>query len=471
MSSRSGIGFRSERGPILISLMLSTALIAIDATILATAVQSVVADLGGFSQFPWLFSSYMLAQAVSVPIYAKLSDTIGRKVILVFGIVVFLVGSIACGFAWSMPALIVFRALQGLGAGAIGPMTQTVAGDIYTVAERAKVQGYLAGVWAAASVLGPTLGGVFSQFVSWRWIFFINIPLCLIAGLLLLRSYHEGAERPEERRRVDVLGGTVLMLGLTAVILAVLEGGHGWGWLSPTGLGIVAFGISGLAVFVLRSRRATEPILDLSLLRLPIVWAPTVISACVGALLTGFTAFAPSYLERTAGSTPVVAGFAVAACTLGWPIAATTAGSLYLRWGFRRTALIGGSITTAGSLALVAVSSQPNPLTVAACAALIGFGLGWTATPTLIAAQAAVEWNQRGAVTGLNVFARTAGGAIGVAVYGAISNGIIARGGGEYDVPTIISATNWVFVGVAVTAALMLLTATAMPRHVRAAES
>ncbi|MFT4232444.1 MAG: MFS transporter [Leucobacter sp.] len=462
MVTRAQVGLRSERGPILLALMLATALIAIDSTILATAVQSVVSDLGGFAQFPWLFSSYMLAQAVSVPIYAKLSDMIGRKPVLLFGIAVFLLGSVACGFAWSMPALIVFRALQGLGAGAVAPTAQTVTGDIYSVEERAKVQGYVAAVWASASVLGPALGGVFAQFVSWRWIFFVNIPLCLVAGALLWRGYREIPERSEHR--IDFAGAVALALGLGALILALIEGGQGWAWTSPAGIGLMSFGIMMLAVFAVAARRAAEPILDLALLRLPVVWVPTCVSACVGALLTGFTAFAPSYLERAAGVAPIVAGFAVAACTLGWPIAATNSGRIYLRWGFRRTALLGSSIATVGALALVAVASWPDPLRIALCALAIGFGLGWTATPTLIAAQASVEWNQRGAVTGLNVFARTAGGAIGVAVYGAISNAILA-GGGEHDPASVIAATLWVFVGIAATAVLMLASATAMQKR------
>ncbi|UOQ58747.1 MFS transporter [Leucobacter allii] len=462
MVSRAQIGFRSERGPILLALMLSTGLIAIDATILATAVQSIVADLGGFSQFPWLFSVYLLAQAVSVPVYAKLADMFGRKPILLLGIALFLIGSIACGLAWSMPALVAFRALQGLGAGAVAPMAQTVVGDIYTLEERAKVQGYIASVWAIASVAGPALGGVFSQFVSWRWIFLVNIPLCLLAGLLILRDYRERLERSE--RRVDVLGAVVLTAGLVAVILAVIEGGHAWAWLSPQSLGLAAFGIAALAAFVVLSRRAEEPILDLALLRPAVVWVPTCISACVGALLTGITAFAPSYLERAAGATPLVAGFAVAACSLGWPLAASTAGRIYLRWGFRRTALIGSAIATAGAVGLLAVVWRPDPVTIGLCAFGIGFGLGWTATPTLIAAQASVSWSSRGAVTGLNVFARTAGGALGVAIYGAISNTVLAAGRGETDPATVISATSWVFGGAAATAAIMLVAAAAMPR-------
>lgn len=207
-----------------------------------------------------------------------------------------------------------------------------------------------------------------------------------------------------------------------------------------------------------------EPILDLGLLRTPIVWAPTLVSACIGALLTGLTAFAPNYLERTTGVTPIVAGFAVAALTLGWPISAATAGRLYLRWGFRRTALIGSCVALCGALALVSVGMWPDPVRIALAAFVIGFGLGWTATPTLIAAQSAVDWDQRGSVTGLNVFARTAGGAIGVAVYGAVSNSIIASGGGEFDAPTVTLATEWVFVGVVITAILLFSTAWAMPR-------
>ena len=199
-----GVGFRSERGPVLIALMLSTGLVAIDATIVATAVPSIVHDIGGFTSFPWLFSAYLLAQAVSVPVYAKLSDTIGRKPIMLIGVGLFLLGSILCGVAWSMPVLIAFRVVQGLGAGAVQPMAITIAGDIYTLAERAKVQGYLASVWAVSSVVGPTLGGVFASLGIWRGIFLVNIPLCLVAGWMLVRSFHENVERV--KHRVDYLG-------------------------------------------------------------------------------------------------------------------------------------------------------------------------------------------------------------------------------------------------------------------------
>ncbi len=182
--SRASVGLRSERGPLLLAVMLSVALVAIDSTILATAVPAVVDDLGGFTQFPWLFSIYLLAQAVTVPVYAKLADLYGRKPVMLVGIGLFVLGSLLCGVAWGMGALIAFRAVQGLGAGAVQPMSMTIVGDSYSLEERAKVQGYVASVWAISSVVGPTLGGVFADYASWRWIFFINLPLGLLAGAM-----------------------------------------------------------------------------------------------------------------------------------------------------------------------------------------------------------------------------------------------------------------------------------------------
>ena len=222
-----GVGFRSERGPVLIALMLSSGLVAIDSTIVATAVPSIVRDIGGFSSFPWLFSAYLLAQAVSVPVYAKLSDMAGRKPIILTGIGLFLLGSILCGLAWSMPALIAFRVVQGLGAGAVLPVAITIAGDIYSLAERAKVQGYLASVWAVSSVVGPTLGGVFSSLGIWRGIFLVNVPLCLLAGWMLVRKFHENVERAQHR--VDYLGAALLTVSLSLIMLGRPRGRPGMG--------------------------------------------------------------------------------------------------------------------------------------------------------------------------------------------------------------------------------------------------
>ena len=360
MSTSTTVGLRSERGPILLALMLATALIALDATILATAVPSIVDDLGGLTQFPWLFSVYLLAQAVSVPVYAKLADTVGRKPVILFGIGLFLIGSILCGFAWSMGSLIAMRALQGLGAGAVLPLTTTIAGDIYTVAERAKTQGYIASVWAVSSVVGPTLGGVFSEFASWRWIFFINIPFCLLAGGMLWRNYDESVER--RKHRIDYAGAVVLTVALTLLILAVLEGGQAWAWGSWQSVGAFVVGGVLLVVFGLIERRAAEPILPLEVFSRRLIVATCLISIGVGAVLVGLTSYVPTFLERSTGVSPIVAGLAVAALTIGWPISAAQSGRLYLRIGFRPTALIGLVVASLGALALWLELGDPERL-------------------------------------------------------------------------------------------------------------
>lgn len=443
--------------------MVSNGLIAIDSTILATAVPSIVNDLGGFSQFPWLFSVYLLAQAVTVPVYSKLADMVGRKPIILFGIGVFLLGSVLCGLAWSMPALIAFRAVQGLGAGAISPMTFTIVGDLYTVAERARVQGYLASVWAISAVVGPTLGGFFAQFVGWPWIFFVNIPLCLLAGALIVRNLEE--HRAPLRHRVDYAGAALLMAALTLLLLGLLEGGHAWAWFSVTGVAVFATGAVLLAAFVLVERRAAEPVLPAWPFTRRLLLTTTLLSFAVGAVLIGLTSYIPTYLEVAAGAPPVVAGLALAALTLGWPLAATLSGRIYLRIGFRATVLIGSVLVLLGAVGLLLVVGSPSPVLIGAVCFFLGVGFGFITSPSLVAAQSSVDWGERGVVTGTNLFARNIGSAVGVAVLGAIANAIIAgHPGGEQNPEAMVAATAAVFAAVLVGAVGVLAAAFAMPR-------
>ncbi len=227
-ASDGGVGFSSERGPVLVSIMLALALVALDSTVLATAVPTIVAEFDDFHLFPWLFTGYLLAQAVTTPIYAKLSDIVGRKPVILFGIGIFMAGSILCAASWSMPALIAARVLQGLGAGAVQPMSVTIVGDVYSLAERARVQGYFASVWAMASVTGPTMGGLFAEFGIWCGVFAINVPLCILAAWMLHRRYHERFERREHT--VDYLGAVLLAVSLALLVVAILAGGQAWAW-------------------------------------------------------------------------------------------------------------------------------------------------------------------------------------------------------------------------------------------------
>ncbi len=350
--TRADVGLRSERGPILLAVMLSVALVAIDSTILATAVPSIVGDLGGFAQFPWLFSIYLLAQAVSVPIYGKLSDQFGRKPIMLVGVGLFVLGSVLCGFAGTMGLLIAFRAIQGLGAGAVQPVAMTIIGDLYSIAERAKVQGYVASVWGIASVIGPTLGGVFSDFLDWRWIFFVNVPVGAVAAWMLARRFTE-AKNEVTRHKIDFAGSALLTVGASLVILGLLEGGVIWSWTSLTSIAILAGGVLLLIAFGFNERHASEPILPGWVLRRRVLNGTSLASLTVGMIVIGLTSYIPLFVQSVLGHNALVGGFAVAALSVGWPLAASQSGRLYLRVGFRSTALIGSVFVVVGNALLL----------------------------------------------------------------------------------------------------------------------
>lgn len=469
--SRASVGLRSERGPVLLAVMLSMSLVAIDSTILATAVPAVVEDLGGFSQFPWLFSVYLLAQAVTVPIYAKLADLYGRKPVMLVGIVLFVVGSLLCGLAWGMTSLIVFRAVQGIGAGAVQPIGQTIIGDIYTVAERAKVQGYLASVWAVSAVLGPTLGGLFADYLSWRWVFLVNLPVGLAAAVMFWRGFHESVER--RRHRIDYAGAVLLTAGGLALLLGLLEGGVRWSWTSATSIALFAAAAVLLTVFVLVERRATEPVLPAWVFRHRGLVAAMTTTLIVGVLMMGMTSYIPLYGQAVLGHGAVASGLALAAIALGWPLSAANSGRLYLTVGFRNTMLIGGAVAAAGASLLLLIGPGSSILVLAAPCFVMGLGFGLVASPAIIAAQSSVSWQQRGVATGTTMFSRSVGSAVGVAVFGAIVNGVVASRLGrgvpdlEHLTPEVLDpAIQAVFAASALVAVALLLVGFLMPRRI-----
>jgi EmrB/QacA subfamily drug resistance transporter len=440
--SRRDVGLRSERGPVLLAVMLSTALVALDSTIVATAVPSIVHDLGGFREFPWLFSTYLLAQAATVPVNGKLADLFGRKPLMYYGIGVFLLGSVLCGAAWSMPVLIGARALQGLGAGAVQPIGMTVIGDIYTLRERAKVQGYLASVWGISSVVGPTVGGVFSQLLSWRFIFWVNIPLCLLAAWMLRRF----SERVERRSaKVDYAGAVLLTVATTLVVLGLLEGGQAWSWVGWQT--VVVFGSAALllAGFVLVERAAAQPVLPLWVFTSRTLVVAAAISFLVGGLVLGLSSYVPTLGQEVVGASAILSGLTLGALSLGWPVAAAVSGRLYLSVGFRTTGLLGVGLSLAGAAALVLVSPAGPLWHVALACLFIGFGMGWVASPALVVAQSSVAWGQRGVATATNMFGRSVGSAVGVAVFGAVVN---AATGAHPTAVTLATGVHRVFVGI-----------------------
>ncbi|HEU5110395.1 MAG TPA: MFS transporter, partial [Micromonosporaceae bacterium] len=342
--------------------------------------------------------------------------------------------------------------------------------DIYSLVERAKVIGYLASVWAVSSVVGPALGGIFSDYVSWRWIFFINIPLALLAMGMLQRGFTERLTRTSHR--IDYLGAVLLSGGGALLILGLLAGGVNWAWDSPASIAVLGTAAVLLVLFGLVERRAPEPILPLWVFRRRVLIGSNATSLCVGALLIGLNSYVPLYAQNVLGTSAVVGGFAVAALTLGWPVAATLSGRIYLRVGFRNTALLGAALAILGGIVLVTVTPASGVWQLASGCAVIGAGLGFMSAPALVAAQASADWQTRGVVTGATLFARSVGSAVGIAVFGAVVNASVTAGGSAEHLPADVLATaiHGVYLGVLAVAVIAALCVLVMPGGVPAAE-
>ncbi|HEY5273450.1 MAG TPA: MDR family MFS transporter [Acidimicrobiales bacterium] len=409
-----------SRRPILIALMVTIGIAALDNTIVSTAIPSIVRGLGGFSEFPWVFSIYLLTQAVTVPIYGRLADIFGRRPVLFVGIGIFLLGSALSGAAWSMPTLIVFRGLQGIGAGAVQPVAMTIVGDLYTVEERGRIQGYLSGVWGVAAVVGPALGGTLSQYASWRWIFYLNLPVGAIAAVMLARHLHEQVVR--QTHRIDYAGAIALMGGMTLLILGLLQGDVHWAWTSPAELVVLSAAFALIVAFVEIERRASEPFMPPWLFKWRTLVAGNLAGLAIGALLIGLTSYVPTFAQGVVGVGPVLAGFALAGESVTWVLGSVVSGRLYGHTGFRFTALIGSCICLSGAIAFAFLRSSVSLGLIAVAGSIVGLGFGFVATSVIVAVQSTVGWDRRGVVTGANMFGRTIGGALGVAVFGSIAN-------------------------------------------------
>ncbi|HEV3122666.1 MAG TPA: MFS transporter, partial [Isosphaeraceae bacterium] len=393
--------------------------------------------LKGLDIYPWVFSAYLLASTVTTPLYGKLSDRIGRKRMLLFGLGLFSLGSILSGCAQSMPQLIAMRVVQGLGAGALGPIVVTMIGDLYTLHERGKVQGLFSGVWGAASLLGPALGGELTDQLSWRAVFFVTVPVSLIAAWILFRHVDERIQAAR-RQPVDWLGSALLAGSSTALLLAVLgEGGrptlaNAW-WL---GLALV------LGAFLwVQEKRAADPVLSLELISRPTVAASIAGSFLIGALLFGVDTYIPLYVQGVLGGSARQAGRMITPLFLAWSISVAVAAKLLVRLGFRRTGVIGSLLTAAGAAA-VAVGSL-NPAWASLCLPVgmivIGLGMGPAALCFTVDVQNSVAWAQRGVATSIVMFSRTIGGALGVGILGAslffaLSHRLAAAGATDIDV-------------------------------------
>ncbi|MDN5870311.1 MAG: MFS transporter [Nitrococcus sp.] len=412
-----------QRRWILAALMATMMLAAMDITIVATAIPQIVSDLGGFTRFTWLFSSYLLAQTVTIPIYGKLSDLHGRKPVLIGGTLIFLIGSVASAISWSMIALIVFRGLQGIGAGAIMATVNTIAGDLYSVRERARIQGWLSSVWAVSAILGPTLGGAFAQYLSWRWIFLINLPIGAVAITLIGLFLRE--QVPQHQHRIDFAGAAAVLLAVGTLIFGLLQAGQAWPWLSWPSLAVFAGAGILITLAVRIERQAVEPIIPAWLWSRRVLANTNLAMVGMGLIMMAPITYLPIFAQSVLGLGAIAAGLLLAAMSIGWPVASSLSGHLYLRVGFRNTGLCGAVLVVGATIGFLTLP-YPGPVwALVLDQVILGAGFGLLATPLLVGVQSAVAWEHRGVVTSTNMFSRYLGQSLGAAMFGAIFNATV----------------------------------------------
>jgi len=407
-----------EQRLITVGLMAALAVAALDSTVVGTAMPTIIGQLGGLSEYAWVFSAYLLASTTTVPLYSKLADIHGRKPIFLLGLALFVAGSALCGLASSMWMLIVFRTVQGLGAGAVQPISFTIAGDIFEPRQRARMQGFFSSVWGVAAIVGPAIGGLITSTVGWPWVFELNIPVGLLAAAIIGLRLHERFER--RPHRIDWSGAALLSGSVVLLLFAVSEGGQLFGWVSAPFAAMLIAAAGLFWLFVRHSRQVAEPLVDLDLLQIPLIRAGLWIGTLAGIVMFGLTTFLPPLVQGVQGGTPVEAGAVVAAMSIGWPVGSVISGRALHRVGARPFVLLGSLLILIGSLATTQATKIDSLAFASAASGVVGLGMGFSSTVLLIMVQGAVPWQRRATATGLVQFSRTIGGSVGVGVMGGI---------------------------------------------------
>jgi EmrB/QacA subfamily drug resistance transporter len=417
---------------VFIGLMLGMLLAALDQMIVSTALPTIVGELGGLEHLSWIITAYLLTSTTSMPLYGKLSDLFGRKLLFQFAISVFLLGSLFSGASQNMLELIASRAVQGLGAGGIMTMAQAMIGDIVSPRERGRYQGYLGSVFAIASVAGPLLGGLFTDHLTWRWVFYINLPL----GFLALVVTQTVLKLPFQRQKhpIDYLGSALMVGGISSLLLVTTWGGTEFPWGSPEIIGLSVAGVVLVCLFLVQETRAPEPLLPLRLFREHVFSVGAVVMFVLGLAMFGSVAFLPLYLQVVDGVSATDSGLRIIPLMLGVVVTSVASGQIITKTGkYRFFPIAGTAITTLGLYLLSRLDAHSSFLTISVYMVVLGIGLGMIMQVIVLAVQNAVEFRDLGAATaGSNLF-RSLGSAFGVAIFGSILNNRL-----DYYLPRLV---------------------------------
>lgn len=414
---------------IMIALMLSTFLAAMEGTIVSTAVPRITSDLAGFEQVSWVYAIYMLATAVSAPIYGKLADLFGRKKVLLIGIGIFLLGSTLCGVATSMWQLIVFRAIQGLGAGAVMPITMTIIGDLYTEqTARAKAQGWISAVWGLSGVAGPLVGGFLVDTLTWRYIFFLNLPFGLVSFFMLVFLYKEKLT-VKTKRHIDYPGALIFSMGTIALLYALLTGSQNQSWTSPVTISLIVFALATYLMFISVEKKSPEPLIPLSLFTNRNVTMINLLTLLTNGIVISMVVYLPIWSQGVLGESATMAGFVLTPMPVCWTIGSILAGNLLGRLRAEQLFIAGTAVLTLATTLLTFLSTQSAGYFIYVAVGLIGLGMGLISPIIMVKIQSSVAVDKRGTAVALNTFTGTFSQTFGAAVFGMMFNMVTVASG------------------------------------------
>lgn len=409
----------SKKKNIVIALMVAMFLGAVEGTVVTTAMPTIVKELHGFSKISLVFSIYLLTAAITTPIYGKLADLYGRRNILCIGIIIFLIGSALCGTSMNIYMLIVFRGIQGMGAGSIFTVSFTIVGDVFPIEERAKVQGWISSVWGIASLVGPFIGGLLIDYLSWHWIFYINIPFGILSVILLQKNMVETIKK--EEHSVDYKGIIVLSASIVIFLLAVLDIGTGVTIFSLKIIAPVLCTIVLLIVFYLIETKAPEPLIPFEIFNLK-VNVINLISFLICAILIGTNVYLPIYIQNILGFNATISGLSLASMSISWLMSSFILSKLLPKYGEKIIIFVSALIILISSICLYTLNTGSSLILLIGYAFIMGFGYGGILTTVTIVIQESVDAKNRGAAMASNSLLRTIGQTIGVSIFGVVFN-------------------------------------------------